>query len=84
VVSTPVGAEGLAVTPSADILLADDPGLFASYCLALLDSPSTRFSQAERAREMVRANFSWSRVAAVFEEVLRKAARRNVLADTAF
>jgi polysaccharide biosynthesis protein PslH len=84
VVSTPVGAEGLAVMPSTDILLAGDPGLFASHCLALLDSPSRRSSQAERAREMVCANFSWSRVAVAFEEVLRKAAKRNVLADTAF
>jgi glycosyltransferase involved in cell wall biosynthesis len=84
VVSTPVGAEGLALTPSSDILLADDPGLFASYCLALLESPSRRFTQSKQAREVVCANFSWNKVAAMFEDILRNAAGKNVLADTAF
>jgi glycosyltransferase involved in cell wall biosynthesis len=81
VVSTTVGAEGLAVTAGRDILLADDPEVFASHCLALLDSTAMRAAQAERACALVSANFSWNRVAALFEDILREAAGSNVLAD---
>ena len=87
VISTGVGAEGLAVTDGRDILLADDPAQFSAHCVALLESAQKRAVQSMHARELVSANFSWNRVAAVFEDILRNAARRrnaagrNVLAD---
>jgi glycosyltransferase involved in cell wall biosynthesis len=81
VVSTHVGAEGLAVTDGRDILLADDPARFADHCLTLLESPSKREAQSTRARDLVSANFSWDRVATLFEGILRNAAGRNVLVD---
>src|SRR5579875_3061670 len=71
VVSTSVGAEGLAVTAGSDILLADDPAAFAASCLALLDSADRRARQAARAREVVCSNFSWTKVAESFEDILR-------------
>jgi glycosyltransferase involved in cell wall biosynthesis len=80
VVSTHVGAEGLAVTEGRDILLADDPARFAAHCLELLESAPIRAAQSKHARELS-ANFSWNRVAALFEDILRNAAGRNVLAD---
>jgi len=40
VVSTSIGAEGLAVTSGVNILLADDPGEFARACLDILDQPT--------------------------------------------
>lgn len=83
VVSTPVGAEGLAVTPGTDIRMAQDPASFADHCLALLDSPGARAEQAARAREVVCSNFSWNKVAAVFEDILRNTAHRDVLVDAA-
>jgi glycosyltransferase involved in cell wall biosynthesis len=81
VVSTSLGAEGLAVTQGHDILLADDPERFAAHCLALLDSAPMRTAQSKHARELVSANFSWNRVAALFEDILRNVAGRNVLVD---
>ena len=43
VVSTTIGAEGLDVTPGADILVADDPESFAEQCRRLLtDEPLRR------------------------------------------
>jgi glycosyltransferase involved in cell wall biosynthesis len=81
VVSTTVGAEGLAVTEGRDILVADDPVRFASHCLALLESAPMRAAQSKHAMDLVSANFSWNRVAASFEEILRTAAGRSVLVD---
>ena len=81
VVSTSIGAEGLAVTEGRDILLADDPERFAAYCLMLLDSAAMRTAQSQYARDLVSANFSWNRVAALFEDILRNTAERNVLVD---
>ena len=70
VVSTSVGAEGLAVTQHRDILLADSPAAFASGCIGLLDSAARRLSQAAVARDLVSSRFSWDSVAAQFELVL--------------
>jgi glycosyltransferase involved in cell wall biosynthesis len=81
VVSTSIGAEGLAVTEGRDILLADDPERFAAHCLMLLDSDPMRMAQSQYARDLVSANFSWNRVATLFEDILRNAAGRNVLVD---
>lgn len=72
VVSTAVGAEGLLIHPSRDILLADDPEAFAEACLSLLEHPDRRQALAAAALEMVSANFSWEQVVTQFEEVLRR------------
>jgi glycosyltransferase involved in cell wall biosynthesis len=79
VVSTPVGAEGLAVTPGADILTSAEPEMFAAHCLSLLESPAHREQQTARAHELVCANFSWKTVAATFEETLRSASEKSLL-----
>ncbi len=73
VVSTSVGAEGLEVHPPADIRLGDTPAEFAKQCLDLLDDPAARMAITRRAREMVEANFSWSRIADRFSDALEAA-----------
>jgi polysaccharide biosynthesis protein PslH len=70
VVSTTIGAEGLAVHPPDDMRIADVPQDFAERCLELLSSSEEREQVASAAWEMVRANFSWERVARRFEEIL--------------
>jgi glycosyltransferase involved in cell wall biosynthesis len=72
VVSTAVGAEGLLIHPSRDILLADDPETFSDACLSLLEHPGRRQALAAAALEMVSANFSWERIVTRFEEILRR------------
>lgn len=64
VVSTSVGAEGLAVHPPRDIRIADHPREFADRCLELLADSETRRRVSNAAWEMVSANFSWERVSA--------------------
>ena len=39
IVSTTVGAEGIAASPGQDILLADEPGEFAAHVVSLLQDP---------------------------------------------
>ncbi|MBZ5606957.1 MAG: glycosyltransferase family 4 protein [Acidobacteriia bacterium] len=70
VVSTTIGAEGLDVRAGENIILADSARQFADACLALLDDPGLRRSQARAAWEMVSACYSWEVVARRFEQLL--------------
>jgi polysaccharide biosynthesis protein PslH len=77
VVSTTVGAEGLAIHPPDDIRIADAPEDFADRCLELLDDAEDRRHVAAAAWEMVNANFSWEQVAHCFEKILLAGPRLN-------
>ena len=70
VVSTTIGAEGLAVHHPTDIRLADTPEAFAAQCLELLDNAALRTGIATAAWDMVNANFSWEHAARCFESVM--------------
>jgi polysaccharide biosynthesis protein PslH len=70
VISTSLGAEGLAYTDGADILLADDPDAFAAACLDLLEHRARRDSIAQAGHVLVKSRFDWSVVAAEFQKVL--------------
>ena len=59
VVSTRVGAEGLAVKDGEFCALADDPGEFAARVLVLLRDPERAAAMAERAREEVESQWTW-------------------------
>jgi len=70
VISTAIGAEGLDVNPGENISIADTPGDFADACVALLEDSDRRESLAAKARELVRARYSWDEVAKCFERLL--------------
>lgn len=63
IVSTSIGAEGLAVTDDKDILLADDASTFASNLVALLRDPQLRARIGSAARRLAEQH-DWSNVAA--------------------
>jgi glycosyltransferase involved in cell wall biosynthesis len=67
VVSTSIGAEGLVVKNNENILIADNPEDFANATLKLLDNDTIAKEIAKNARELVEKNFSWQRVATIFE-----------------
>jgi polysaccharide biosynthesis protein PslH len=73
VVSTSVGAEGLAVRTSENILLADTPKDFADSVIALLRDSKRRQQLGTAARTVVQENYSWSRVAEIFAHSLQHA-----------
>jgi glycosyltransferase involved in cell wall biosynthesis len=62
VVSTPLGAEGLDVTPGENIILADpdDADSWARELAFLAESESRRVQLTESARRLVRAHYDWS------------------------
>lgn len=60
VVSTTLGAEGLAVTPGRDILIADDAESFAAQVLDLLHSPERARRLGRAGRRLVESRYRWS------------------------
>lgn len=87
VVSTSVGAEGLETHPGRDILIADDPGAFASAVVKLLLDPELRHCY-EKAAAGLAAQYDWSIVGKKFIEVLEcvaglRCAEEPVYAQTA-
>jgi glycosyltransferase involved in cell wall biosynthesis len=70
VVSTTVGAEGLAYTSEKDILIADTPQHFADQCLTLLSNQPNHRAIATEALSLVERSFSWASATAHFESIL--------------
>ena len=62
VVSTKVGAEGLAVKDGEFCALADDPAGFAARVVALLRDPERAAAMAERARAEVEAQWDMAAI----------------------
>lgn len=57
-VSTTLGAEGIALTPGADMLVADAPAAFAAAILRLLDATDERQRLAENGLALLRREYS--------------------------
>jgi glycosyltransferase involved in cell wall biosynthesis len=69
VVSTTLGAEGLPLEPGRHYHRADLPEELAGGVLRALDDPVGARAMAERARDYVRSQFAWDRVAATFAQI---------------
>ena len=68
VVSTTVGAEGLALESGRHFAAADDPDVFADTVVRLLRDTPGRQALGRAGRDLVEAHYSWPTVARVFEE----------------
>ncbi|HXB71825.1 MAG TPA: glycosyltransferase [Candidatus Acidoferrales bacterium] len=73
VVSTRVGAEGLATEDGEFCSLADDPVLFAERVLELLEEPETAAEMATRARAEVVANWDMAAITRKLVDGYRRA-----------
>ena len=73
VVSTTVGAEGLALTPGREFVAADDPQSFADAVVSLIRDASRRRALGRAGRRLVEEKYSWSQVARTFEAHLERA-----------
>ncbi|MGI8587318.1 MAG: glycosyltransferase [Chloroflexia bacterium] len=69
VVSTPLGAEGVALRPGRDLLLANTATDFSASVLSLLDNPPRRDSLGRSGRLAVAA-YSWERIVPLFASVV--------------
>jgi glycosyltransferase involved in cell wall biosynthesis len=70
IVSTTVGAEGLAYEPGVHLRIADTAEAFADQCLALLADREAARHMADTAWQMVHDKFSWEQVARIFDQIL--------------
>jgi polysaccharide biosynthesis protein PslH len=62
VVTTSVGAEGIAESGAGALLIADDPVTFSEAVLALLADPAHSAALGKEARQLIEQRFSWRRV----------------------
>jgi glycosyltransferase involved in cell wall biosynthesis len=72
VVSTPLGAEGLAAAPGSDLLLAGTAEEFCRACLTLLEQPQLARSLATSARQLVSTRYDWPVVIAELDRVYQE------------
>ena len=77
VVSTRVGAEGLAGSDGEFCALADDPSEFADRVLELWENPEAAARMAERARAEVETNWDTARLTRRLVESYRQMAREK-------
>jgi len=73
IVSTPLGCEGLEVTPGKHVLLAETPTDFADQIIALLNDPVRARLLGQQARDLVEARYAWSHLTPALEDVMRGA-----------
>ena len=72
VVSTTKGAEGLAVTPGKEILIADEPAEFARLVCSLFADQELRRRVARQARRFVEAFYDWRLCVAPLEGLMER------------
>ncbi len=79
VVSTTVGAEGLAVRDGVHLLLADSPEEFARRTVEVLRSPEQRARLGEQGRKLVEGRYSWDRAAEALESAWLRVSRAQAV-----
>lgn len=69
VVSTTIGAEGIAIQPEENILIADTPAAFAERTLQLLQSPAKANQVAAAGRQWFETHYDWRQVYRQWDQV---------------
>jgi glycosyltransferase involved in cell wall biosynthesis len=75
VISTTIGAEGLAVQSGRDLILADDAVAFAEATVLLLTDVTLRHRYEEAAARLA-GQYDWSNIMQQFAAVLQEACNR--------
>lgn len=71
VVSTRIGAEGLAYTDGQDILIGDEPAAFAEHVIRILRDHREARRIGENGRATVEARYDWRKIYAAWDDVYR-------------
>jgi glycosyltransferase involved in cell wall biosynthesis len=77
VVSTALGAEGLAVTAGVDILMAEDAAGFAAQTVKLLRSPKLRERLTTAGRRLIEQQHDWERLGERFTALVSEFASKK-------
>jgi glycosyltransferase involved in cell wall biosynthesis len=70
IVSTVIGAEGIAAAHDEHLLLADQPDQFAAAVGRILDDPDLGARLGRRGRNLVTERYSWAAAADAMERFL--------------
>jgi glycosyltransferase involved in cell wall biosynthesis len=80
VISTSIGAEGLALTPGRDVIVADTAAEFAAAVRSLLANRAQAARLGQAARALVEARYRWELCAAPIEDLYASLERRGAIA----
>jgi glycosyltransferase involved in cell wall biosynthesis len=72
VVSTTLGAEGIAVSHGKDVLLADSPDDFADAVIEVLTNPNQKLSLCKNGPLLVKKKYTWDAIYARLDHVFEK------------
>ena len=72
IVSTTMGAEGLAVTPGKNILIADSEEAFARHVIHLLKDVALRNRLGRAGRRLAEEHYGWSMIGRRLEELYER------------
>ena len=72
IISTSIGAEGIAVRDGENILIADTPNTFAQAVVRVLQEPMLGERLRENGRRWVQERYNWRRVYARWDEVYQR------------
>lgn len=62
IVSTTMGCDGFPVTDGREVMLADDPALFAEYVVELLRNPSRRDTLGQAGFQFASTHYDWANI----------------------
>jgi glycosyltransferase involved in cell wall biosynthesis len=69
-VTTTMGAEGIAITPGSDALVADDPAAFAAATVRALNEPGLAEQLGASGRTLAETTYDWRQIGARLEQIL--------------
>ena len=72
VASTTRGADGLELTDGKDLVIADDPRVFAEQVIKLLQDPERRHSLGGSLRDRVCAVYEWDTIYPQYREFVER------------
>lgn len=73
VITTPVGASGIDVVGSRDLLISTEPVDFVSALRSILKNDGTRHAMVASARKIIERKYNWNSIAVSLERVWKEA-----------
>jgi sugar transferase (PEP-CTERM/EpsH1 system associated) len=77
VITTSIGARGIDVTPDVNIIIADEPMVFARRVVELLNNEQLRRQIGSNARRLVETKYSWEKAANALNKLFEEKRARS-------
>jgi sugar transferase (PEP-CTERM/EpsH1 system associated) len=77
IISTALGAEGFPVGDGQELMLADEPDIFAEKVIELLNNPGRRRELGDKGQAFAYANYGWDKLVPQLEKVYEAGLLQN-------